>query len=109
MAIEEQYQAGSFSETASEKLHNEAVNDDRKYRFNKTIQGYRVQNDLTTVKESIEGDSITQVFSESMNQPQSFGKRWNHSLKSNAKTGRLDDVDKSRQQNVDLYGSFNAK
>lgn len=110
MAIEEQYSVGDFSDTASERLHNEALNDERKYRFNKTVNRYRVQNDLTTVKESLEGDSVTQIFTDSLNPPfLSTGKRWNQSFKASTRLSRLDDADKARQNHGDLYHSFNLK
>jgi hypothetical protein len=108
MAIDELYEAGDFSETASEKNMTEAVNKDRRSRFFKTIQNYRVQTDLTTVKESIIEDvSTTQVLSDSMNQPQSYKR--NQSYLSLAKHSRFDDSNASKNIKTDEYYSFHAK
>lgn len=108
MAIDELYEAGDFSETASEKNMTEAVNKDRQSRFFKTIQNYRVQTDLTTVKESIIEDvSTTQVLSDSMNQPQSYKRNQSYLLP--AKHSRFDDSNGSKNIKTDEYYSFHAK
>lgn len=74
-AIEEHYATGDFSETESERLQEQAVDVERKRRFEKTIMGYRQQNDLTTVRESCDGENTTHIYADSMNPTALDGRR----------------------------------
>lgn len=106
-AIEEHYTAGEFSDTESERLQEQVVNAERKHRFEKTVMGYRQQNDLTTVRESCDGENNTHVYADSLNPAALDGKKSAYTPQSYFSRNR--DEQQTKHNHSAEYHSFNFR